>query len=493
MELGILKQEEKQMNFIMFIITAFLPLPAFGFVMLFLQGTMVDISVFSITAFSVLVRIFEKQFGKYAKYFYTSIFAVGGAITIIVGNDGKFGAITQVLVFVLITTIAYYDVSVIKVNAVVTIGINLIGVILFPEAYYKMHNLPIWIFIMIVYAMSAAVAYIISKRAYHMFEVLADKEKQQADFMGEVKGAFDNLHQSSETIYSSLSSFKAISKEIGVSTEEISKSTESQRKEVDSSLAVCNHLAERIAESENRVEETVTTMLGLKKKNDEGIISVTELSQKFQESIASNNQAVEEIETLSQKSTLIGGIVDSIHQIAQQTNLLALNAAIEAARAGESGKGFAVVADEINVLSTQSNQATQKIDEILKDILSTVNRVSELMTQNNEAVNATHEKLNDAVDIFHTMLDSSEDVIKVTYILEEELKNIVTIKEQLLSSMAELNRVSEQSAASTEEINVATKEQVAAITIFVQSMEVVQSGIEQLAAILHSKKIEEDM
>lgn len=173
MELSILKEEEKQMNFIMFLITVFIPILAFGFVMLFLKGTGRDASVFSVLVLSVLVRVFEKQLGKYAKYCYTCIFGIGGAITIIVSNDGKFGAITQVWVFVLITTIAYYNVSVIKVNVAATIGLNIVGVILFPEAYYKMHSIEMWVLITIVYAMAATVAYAISKRAHHTLKMAA--------------------------------------------------------------------------------------------------------------------------------------------------------------------------------------------------------------------------------------------------------------------------------------------------------------------------------
>lgn len=485
MQLEVLKNEEKQMNVIECFVNMGVPIAGFVFVMLFVQGTWIDAVIFLWPLASILVRIFEKKLGQYAKYLYVSLSPFFGALTLAITGDGKYGAMSHVYFLALLLCIAYYDVSVVKVNASVTIISNVVAMIIAPSGFIKMHSVIVWIFIAIVFMLCIMGTVVITSRTYQLFCVVEEKEKESEQLIGNVKIAVDKIQESTETIYVSLHNFEQSSQEIAASTEEISNSSDVQIEEVNGSLGIFNDLSEKITNSENRVSETVDNMNQLKQKNDEGIVAISELSKKFDENIKSTKEASQGVITLSQKSSLIGEIIDSINQIAQQTNLLALNAAIEAARAGEAGKGFAVVAEEINALSTESSQATQKIDAILKDIIGTVEDTNKIMDYNSRIVQQSHDKLDDTIKIFQTMLHSSEEVIKVTDLLRTELDNMVIMKERLLESMQKLETISEKSAETTTEISSSTEEQVAGVENILKSMENVQNGIERLSAVLN--------
>src|SRR3954471_5551347 len=80
------------------------------------------------------------------------------------------------------------------------------------------------------------------------------------------------------------------------------------------------------------------------------------------------DEIAQRITQLVERTEQIGGITQTVKDLADQSNMLALNAAIEAVRSGEHGKGFAVVAREIRSLADQSIQATSRVREILEDI-----------------------------------------------------------------------------------------------------------------------------
>jgi len=486
-------REEKLMNNILFLYILGVGISGYTFVMLFLNGGIRE-SIFLLSALgAVITKIFEKSLGVYAKYVYASIPPIIGAITNSVCNtptcDG-YVCITHYYFVATLLLVPYYSQKLLRYSVVLTIAFNAGLMILFPAGFLKLHRLIGWIFTGIVYIVLFAACSFIAYRATKLFQIVEGQGKEAEEVLHNVQAAFDSLEESSASIFNSLREFEENTEEIASSSQQISKGADSQISEVEDSLEIFNRLNEKIAMSEERVRQTVENMKGLRAQNDEGIEAIHSLSEKFEENKKTTEEAAEGVAELSNKSNSIGGIIESIREIAHQTNLLALNAAIEAARAGEAGRGFAVVADEINSLSAESSDATRKIDEILKDIFQTVEVTHEAIDRNSQMESVSSEQLEDTVKIFKVMLEFSEDVIGTTELLKSELEDIVVIKEQLLDAMKRVEDMSRTSVVTTDGISAATEEQVAGLENIVNSMKNMQAGMEKLSKILHSENQE---
>lgn len=483
--------EERLINNIMFIYIFGVAISGFSFVMIFLHGGIRECIFLLSGLCAILTKLLEKPLGKNAKYVYACIPPIIGAITAAVCNtdtSDSYVCLTHYYFVATLLLVPYYSQKLIRVSVTVTVLVNAGMMILFPAGFLKLHSVIGWIFTGIVYIVLFAACSFIIYRTIALFKIVEEQGQDAENVLHNVQAAFDSLEESSEAIYTSPQEFEGNTEEIADSTQQISESADSQISEVENSLTIFSELNDKIVKSEERVNQTVETIKNLKNKNDEGFSVIDALSEQFEENIRTTQTAADGVEELSRKSSAIGGIIESIRQIARQTNLLALNASIEAARAGEAGKGFAVVADEINSLSNESSNATGKIDAILKDIIETVESTHKVMNHNNDVVNDSSGRLDDTVKIFKVMLESSEEVIDITQLLKSELEDIVAIKEQLLGVMKRVEDGSKNFVLTTEGISASTEEQVAGLDNIVKSMKNMQAGMERLSSVLHSEK-----
>ncbi|MFY9175021.1 MAG: methyl-accepting chemotaxis protein [Peptococcia bacterium] len=144
-----------------------------------------------------------------------------------------------------------------------------------------------------------------------------------------------------------------------------------------------------IYDEEDNIMGTITTatLFDKQDKMNEYIDQFREAFSRVKDSvqeIAENSQGLarisEKLSTVSYSTKENLGqtdeVISMIRHIADQTKLLGINAAIEAARAGEHGRGFAVVAEEIRRLSEQSNTSALEAAEIMKEIVSSMDSIN---------------------------------------------------------------------------------------------------------------------
>ena len=146
--------------------------------------------------------------------------------------------------------------------------------------------------------------------------------------------------------------------------------------------------AQQTVEGEEQVGR-LSSLIGLVQQNMKTLNEATRLIEQIKEegiealdlvvdnTKRSNEQSSQVHEVILETSRQTDRIKEAsaqIREIASQTNLLALNASIEAARAGEAGRGFAVVATEIGNLAVQTDELTERIEVIIKDLVVKMER-----------------------------------------------------------------------------------------------------------------------
>ena len=157
------------------------------------------------------------------------------------------------------------------------------------------------------------------------------------------------------------------------------------------------------------------------------------------------------IQNLKDAVTEVSGFAATIEKITAQTNLLALNASIEAARAGDMGKGFSVVAGEVKVLAENSKQASNAIEEIIRNIENILAQVQEKNRQNllfvNEGIEQIGGARKEAGQIGTLQMDSKEMAKKVSDASEgtkQSGQKLQSMSEEMRGLVANLRQKAEK-------------------------------------------------
>lgn len=173
----------------------------------------------------------------------------------------------------------------------------------------------------------------------------------------------------------------------------------------------------------------------------------------MQSLVLATNSISLKLKVMDEKANNINNVVATITKVADQTNLLSLNAAIEAEKAGEYGAGFAVVAREIRRLADQSAVATLEIEQMVKEMQSSVSTgVMEVDKFSREVSQYVH----DVGDISAQIGGFIEDVQSLAPqfgVVCQSMNEQYRGAEQISTAIAQLSEASHQTVQSLQETN----------------------------------------
>ena len=265
--------------------------------------------------------------------------------------------------------------------------------------------------------------------------------------------------------------------------------------EISSNINSLEGMIERQAVGVSQASSAIEQMMGNIGSVDR---SVDIMADSFGELFENTNVGIQRQEVVSQKikdiekqSENLQNANEIISAIAGQTNLLAINAAIEAAHAGDSGKGFSVVADEIKKLSESSSQESNKINEQLREITSSISgvvqasiesmeafsKVSTLINSTNEMVISIKRAMNEQnagskqiFDALHTMNNNTSEVrdagrkmSQENHVVLDKIRNLQQVTESMQRAMALITEETSKINATGNELKEVTPRLMASI------------------------------
>ncbi len=198
----------------------------------------------------------------------------------------------------------------------------------------------------------------------------------------------------------------------------------------------------------NNMDEIVHIASDTSQKAEESQQSLAQLDETMHRMVEASRSITSTLAILNERASNINAVVALIMKIADQTHLLSLNAAIESERAGEYGLGFSVVATEIRRLSDQTSVATFDIEQILKEMQSSVSasvmgmdKFADEIRQNVDEVRKISQQLTDITQQTTTLSPRFEVIYEGM-----QAQNLGT--EQITESMTQFNEGLHQTAES---------------------------------------------
>lgn len=293
--------------------------------------------------------------------------------------------------------------------------------------------------------------------------------------------------------------------EISVTIDQVAKNLDYLSESIEKSVSAMTQINASIKNVEQSAALSHSVSMQVKSEADMGKDAVQETISALAEIQNSVELAYDGVSRLSANSRRIDNIVDVINEITKKTNLLALNASIIAAQAGEYGKSFGVVADEIRNLSVQTGQSTYEITGIIEEIQSESRHAAENIASTKTLVQKGVEiggqmKLNlqviqesatRSMDMTEEIKIATEEQVKSVSLVTQSIEDVSTMSSQILNASKEQANGTKSIARAVDSIMEMAEQMVQATERQVKEGEEIKNSVEVVGSM--AEEIFEDM
>lgn len=314
-----------------------------------------------------------------------------------------------------------------------------------------------------------------------------------------------HIASAAESVLASVDETSSSVSNIYVSIEQVTKNLDYLSESIEKSASGMEELNSTIKNVEQSAVISHQVSSKVKEEADRGARIMQETSDSLSEIQRSVDLSFEAMKRLTENSGRIESIVGVINDITKRTNLLALNASIIAAQAGEYGKSFGVVADEIRNLSLQTGQSTGEITAIIEEIMNESRSAAQNITSSKELVQkgvdlggimgqslkVIHESSARSLDMTQEIKIATEEQVRSVQLVTHSIENVSSMSSQIFKASKEQSDAAMSIVRSVDVIKEMTQEMVRATVKQVEDGSEIKQSVEAVGEMV--TKIFEDM
>ncbi len=302
--------------------------------------------------------------------------------------------------------------------------------------------------------------------------------------VNEIKLSATHLNDSADKLTNMAQNTNLVVDDVILAVAEISNGAKQQAEDTSETNDNIIRMGQQIESIVGEVENLNRNATRMAEEEVESERIINELNASNNETKEAVMQVAEQIAVMSNSIRDITTALDMIRNVADETTLLALNASIEAARVGEAGRGFAVVAQQINKLAEQSNSSIGKIEKVIDGVVSTSEKMVEIMADVKDKMDQQQEKLDETMSKSVSVAGEVESSKQKIEVIRGNVDRLSDFGAAIGGAVSNLAAVSTENAASADN----TKDSADAMSV---TMGELQEASEKLVNL--SKELEKSL
>lgn len=436
--------------------------------------------IFEIPILTGLILSLKGNFKIPSSILVTSVYLLSTVLSMIVKSTGSILVYRNVTYFLLALAMSIFFIENLKLIIGLFLSMNLVQAIfvfakLMPSEYATGNEVTLFVMSVALYSfigfLLLETVSVSQRQAKQLDNAKTDSQNQLEQMSTMVTAASENF----ESINNLTSQVNDINNIVTESVKAISL-IDNQISQINIGSEVSSNAISQIGENIDNLNLSIDVLVKNQKKSSDSsnkMISSVEFV-----STSTNNEndvlhllkdasddgskqlasLLENIRIVDENVKSIHEVLNSIQAIAENTNLLAMNASIEAAHAGAAGKGFSVVATEIRKLAEESAKNSNRINDTLKIIMSSIEKVSSQSSLTQEAFNKITQGITESVSVIDQIFNSISELTENGEQLINSIGNVEHCVNEIQQGGFSVQKAQDSLKKTQEELQVSVQE-----------------------------------